>query len=431
MSTLFNNNEFTRRQFMECAAKVLFGVNLLPVFDQQQLNAAVDTVSAAGTSGAKAKNVIYLYMAGGMSQMDTFDTKPGSDNQGPVKSIGTGVEGLSVSEFLPLMAMQMEDVAVIRSMTSTQGAHEQGRYFMHTSYAPQGAIAHPGIGSWILALQGRENLNLPGAVRMGGNDGGPGFLGTQFAPVPIGDPEKGLQNTKPYGGISAETIDDRLYLSEMLDTEFHKQYPMEKVQSYETVYREALNMMTSSDLETFNIKKESEDSRERYGRSRFGNGCLLARRLVENGVRFAQINLGGWDTHNNNFTNVQTLAMELDRAFSGLLEDLRERNMLKDTLVVLSTEFGRTPKINQNDGRDHYPKAFTCLLAGAGVKGGTTYGKTNANGTGVEENPVTIPDFNATIAKIVGLPIKQEITAPNGRPFTVANDGNPIEDLLI
>ena len=430
MNSLFKNNPYTRRQFMERAATMLFGVNLLPVFDQQQLNAAVDAISAAGVSGQKAKNVIYLYMAGGMSQMDTFDTKPGSDNQGPVKTIGTEIEGLSVSEYLPLMAMQMQDVAVIRSMTSTQGAHSQGRYFMHTSYAPRGTIKHPGLGSWILALQGRENVNLPGAVSMGGNSS-PGFLGTQFAPVPIGDPEKGLQNTKPYGGISAADIDNRLYLSELLDTEFHKEYPIEKVQSYETVYREALNLMTSSDLETFNIGKETNESRQRYGRTRFGNGCLLARRLVENGVRFAQVNLGGWDTHNNNFAAVQNKTMELDRAFSALLEDLRERDMMKDTLVVLSTEFGRTPKINQNDGRDHYPKAFTCLLAGAGVRGGTAYGSTNADGTEVEENPVTIPDFNATIAKIVGLPVKQEITAPNGRPFTVANDGNPIEDLLI
>ncbi|MGB0370010.1 MAG: DUF1501 domain-containing protein [Opitutales bacterium] len=431
MNPLFKANDFTRRQFMERAAKLLFGVNLLPVFDQNIAGAAVDAASKITPNGKRAKNVIYLYMAGGMSQMDTFDPKPKSDNQGPVDSIGTEVDGLFVSQYLPLMAMQMQDVAVIRSLTSTQGAHQQGRYFMHTSYAPRGTIKHPGLGSWILALQGRDNVNLPGAIRVGGNDGGPGFLGTEFAPVPIGDPNKGLQNIKPYGKVSTEDIEDRIFLSELLDVEFHKEYPVEKVQSYETVYREAISLMSSSDMDAFNIGSEPESLRRKYGASRFARGCLLSRRLIENGVRFAEVILGGWDTHNNNFENVEAKAMELDQALSALLQDLRERQLLDDTLVVVSTEFGRTPKINANNGRDHFPKAFTCLLAGAGIKGGTIYGSTNSDGTEVESNPITIPDFNATIAQAVGLPIHDEIRAPNGRPFTIANDGKPVTDLFI
>ncbi|MEM7673645.1 MAG: DUF1501 domain-containing protein [Verrucomicrobiota bacterium] len=431
MHPLFNANEFTRRQFMERAAKMLFGVNLLPVFDQGIAGAAVDAASRISPNGKRAKNVIYLYMAGGMSQIDTFDPKPGSENQGPVSSIGTEIDGLFVSQYLPLMAMQMQDVAVIRSLTSTQGAHQQGRYFMHTSYAPRGSITHPGLGAWILALQGRENVNLPGAVRVGGRDGGPGFLGTEFAPVPIGDPNNGLQNIKPYGRLSIDDIEDRIHLSELLDTEFHKDYPIEKVKSYNTVYREAMSLMNSQDLGAFDISSEPESLKKKYGSSRFARGCLLSRRLVENGVRFAEVILGGWDTHNNNFANVQTKAMELDQAMSALIEDLRERRLLDDTLVVLATEFGRTPKINVNDGRDHFPSAFTCLLAGSGIKGGTVYGSTNTDGTEVESNPITIPDFNATIAHALGLPIAREILAPNGRPFTIADDGKPITELFV
>jgi uncharacterized protein (DUF1501 family) len=196
------------------------------------------------------------------------------------------------------------------------------------------------------------------------------------------------------------------------------------------MYRDAVKLMTSEDLKAFDINQEPTDVREAYGDNGFGQGVLLARRLVENNVRFVEVQLGGWDNHTNIFTSVADRGATVDRALSALIGDLEQRGLLDETLIVLATEFGRTPRINQNEGRDHYPRAFSGLIAGGGIKGGQAYGKTDESGSRVIENPVLVPDFNATIATALGLPVGHTLYSPSGRPFKVANNGEPVMDIL-
>jgi uncharacterized protein (DUF1501 family) len=215
-----------------------------------------------------------------------------------------------------------------------------------------------------------------------------------------------------------------------LDQDFRQSFPHRGVKAYSEMYDDAMKMMRSEDLEAFDLTKESDELRDRYGREAFGQGCLLARRLVEHGVRCVEVSLGGWDTHVANFVRVPELCAVLDAALSTLLADLNQRGLLKDTLVVLTSEFGRTPLINQNEGRDHYPKAFSAIMAGGGVAGGTVYGKTDEKGIEVVENKMRIQDFNATIAYGLGLPLDHVIFSPSKRPFTIADKGQPATQIF-
>ena len=213
----------------------------------------------------------------------------------------------------------------------------------------------------------------------------------------------------------------------------HRKFDVKQARAYASMYDEAVSLMKSKDLEVFDLTKEKEEVRDRYGRSRFGQGCLLARRLVENGVRFIEVGDGGWDTHGNNFERVKEKGAVLDQALGALLADLEAGGLLDSTLVVLATEFGRTPKIqtDRDNGRNHYPQAFSCLLAGGGIKGGIKYGKTDDEGREVVENKVNVTDFNATIATCMGISLTKKVVSPSGRPFTIADDGSVISDLLV
>ncbi|MFT5124393.1 MAG: hypothetical protein ACI9TH_000317 [Kiritimatiellia bacterium] len=416
-------NQLTRRDFAARAAKTFLGLSVLPI--------GVHAATAAKTG--KARNVIYLYLAGGMSHIDTFDPKPeNKEVQGPVGTLKTNVPGIIVSEYLPRLARQADQLAIVRSLTSTQGAHEQGTYFMHSSYEKRGTIQHPGMGSWILKLDGLHNERLPGNVSIGGGSRGigSGFMESRYAPLAIGDPAKGLQDSKRPKYVTESTFRDRLDLAEALDARFERTYDLKEVRAYKDMYADALRLMKSEDLDAFDLNKEPRHLKEAYGENGFGQGCLLARRLIENDVRFVEVTSGGWDTHTNNFVTVPEKAAELDQALSALLTDLKERGLLDDTLVVVATEFGRTPEINSNDGRDHSPTAFTGLLAGGGIAGGQVYGKTDEAGKQVVENQIKIPDFNATIAYALGLPLDEIVTSPSARPFTVAHKGTPVMDLF-
>jgi len=252
----------------------------------------------------------------------------------------------------------------------------------------------------------------------------------KYAPLPIGNPDRGLQNSGLPKGVDEDAFQNRLSMVDKFNRRFEESYQLKNVRAYSDAYEHAIKLMKSQDLAAFDLSLESEKTRAAYGEDAFGKGCLLARRLIERDVRFVDVSLGGWDTHQNNFERVPQRAEILDQAMSALIQDLASRGLLEETLVVLATEFGRTPKINQNNGRDHYPKAFSCMLAGGGVKGGTVHGSTNAQGTDVESNPVSIPDFNATIAHALGLPQDEIIYAPSGRPFTVADKGKPITSIF-
>lgn len=428
MKSLFNQlDDLSRREFAQFIAKAFLGVGLAPAALGSSAFASARQESVSAPRG-RARNVIYLYMNGGMSQLDTFDPKPDADVRGPVEAIDTNAADVRISGYLPLLAKQMDKVAVIRSLQSNQGAHERGRYYMRTAYNLRGTIQHPAMGAWILRLSGWANETLPGNVRIGGDSQHPGagFLEAKYAPLPIGDPEAGLQNSHLPKNVTFGRFEKRMSMAEKLDEQFRARYDLKQVRAYTDAYEDAVRLMKSKELEVFDLNREPSARRDAYGRNAFGQGCLLARRLVEREVRFVEVTYGGWDTHQNNFQRVQQRASVLDQALGALLVDLERRGMLEETLVVLATEFGRTPKINQNNGRDHYPQAFTGLLAGGGVRGGQAYGKTAPNGSEVEDNPVSIPDFNATIAYAVGLPLDEVVTSPSGRPFTVANKGKPI-----
>jgi hypothetical protein len=425
-------DELSRRRFLSGAAMSLLGVSGLPLLES--LAAAQQAPGGpVPLRPATAKNVIYLFMSGGMTHLDTFDLKPGAATQGPTEAMKTNADGVQISSHLPNLARHMDKIAVVNSLNSTQGAHAQGQYFMHTSYTLRGTIKHPTMGAWLNLMGGRQNPNLPGHVQIGGGSNGAsaGFLESRFAPLPIGDPAGGLQDSTRPSGVTPETFARRLERAQAMNREFAGEHDQKEVRAYSDMYDEAVRLMSSKDLEAFDLRKEPDALRQAYGTSSFGQGCLLARRLIENKVRFVEVEHGGWDTHNENFESMEEKLPVIDQALSALLSDLDSRGLLEETLVVLTTEFGRTPKIvTERMGRNHYPKAFSGLLAGGGVHGGQKYGKTDATGEEVVENKVSVPDFNATIAYALGLPLDHIVHSPSGRPFTVADKGKPITALF-
>ena len=430
--TLTKSDEFSRRRFVTKAAKTFLGASILPWAMPRETTAAGLGLNRPLNHAPKARNVIYLYMAGGMSHIDTFDPKPGTETGGPTKAIKTNVDGVQLAENLPLLANHADKIAVVRGLSSTTGAHRQGNYLMHTNYAQRTTIRHPSMGAWITRLDGRSNPTLPGAVVVGGGNQHPlaGFLPSSHQPLALGNPSEGLRNSRMHTGLTEKDFQKRLKLSEKFDQGFREKYDLRKVRAYSDMYSDAVRLMKSGDLEAFDLEKEPANVRKAYGDEAFGQGVLLARRLVERHVRFVEVQLGGWDTHQNNFSRVTERCSILDQALSSLLEDLDKRGMLDETLVVLATEFGRTPNVNVNGGRDHYPKAFSCMLSGGGIRGGQVWGKTDPEGREVVEQHIGIPDFNATVAYALGLPLDEVVHSPSRRPFTLANKGQPVTALL-
>ena len=373
-------------------------------------------------------------MSGGMTHLDTFDVKPGSENQGQTGAISTSVAGVQFSEYLPTLAAQFGKMAVIHSMNTETADHEQGEYLMRTSYEQIATERHPSIGPWIQRLKGRQNKNLPDTVTIsaGARHPGAGFLDPTFSPLPIGDPNKGLENTQSPGYLTEKSFEKRIALINQFDRKFREKYPLKTVKSYTDFYDEATSLLTSGELQAFDLGKEKPEDRDRYGRDPFGQGCMLARRLIENNVRCVEVTLGGWDMHNTmwDYNTLPKRAGNLDQAVGTLLTDLSARGLLDDTLVVLTTEFGRSPTINYNAGRDHHPAVFSAMLAGAGIKGGQVYGKSDKRGHGVEADGVTPADLNATVAEALGLPRGEIVMSPTLRPFKVAHDGSPVQKIL-
>lgn len=426
--SLLHADELTRRHFIARTARSLLGVGLLPGFFSERALA----VEAALGKGGTAKNVIYLYMDGGMSHVDTWDPKQG-EVAGPTKMIKTSASGVMLGEYLPRTAKQMHLGTIIRSLTSTQGAHEQGNYFMHTSYQLRGTINHPSLGAWLAHFRGPGNPTLPASVYVGNasRHPGAGFFSPELAPLFVNNPENGLRDIEPPKGLNRNVQTARMQLASDLDADFVRLFAKQRnVAAHSGAYDGAYRMMASQDIAAFDLAQEKAELRDAYGRDPFGQGCLLARRLVERDVRCVEVSLHGWDTHSNNFTATPDLCEKLDRGLATLLEDLKTRGMLKDTLVVVATEFGRSPKINGALGRDHYPKAFSAAMFGGGVKGGFVHGATDKNGEEVEDEETKIPDFNATIGYALGLPIEEVVISPSGRPFKLADKGKPLTSIF-
>ncbi len=371
----------------------------------------------AGISG-KAKRCVLVYLAGGPSHLDTFDPKPGHANGGEFQAIETAVSGIRLSEHFPQLAKEMKDVALVRSMTSREGNHDRGRYLVHTGYAPQPTVQHPGLGSILSHEIGDDEHDLPSFVAVGNSAQSGGYFGTRHSPFGIRRAAQPLEDVAIT--VPRPRFDARRKLLADLDTRFQKQTGSTAVEPHAQIYDRAERLMKSPLLSAFDVMKEDEKARAAYGTEDFGQGVLMARRLLEAGVTCVEVSLGGWDTHQNNFPQVEKLSGQLDLALSALLRDLRSRGLLQDTLVLCVGEFGRTPRINGNAGRDHYPRTWSALLAGGGVKGGQVIGATTDDGMEVKDRPVTVPDLFCTLASAFGIDAAQTNFA-GPRPITLVD----------
>jgi len=385
---------------------------------------------AARADDLKKQNraCILLWMAGGPSQFETLDPKPGAPTQGPTKAIATAVPGIQIAEHMPRMAGVMQDLALIRSMTSKEGNHGRATYLLHTSYPPSGGITHPGFGSLVAQQLGEADFDLPHFVSISGQSVGPSFLGVRYAPFVVTDPNQKPDNLMP--PVSAERLDRRLGLMKELETPLARTGAAPLVKEHQTLYDQTARMALSPRVKAFDLAREPDKVRDAYGRSAFGQGCLMARRLVEAGVTFIEVQSSGWDTHSDELPALKKLIPPVDQATAALVADLKDRGLLDRTLVIWMGEFGRMPRVNITNGRDHYPQAFSLALSGGGVKGGRVIGATDANGEEVAERPVGVPDLFCTFCKALEIDPRVENLSNVGRPLKIVETGRAIEEVF-
>jgi hypothetical protein len=392
-----------------------------------------DSIAAAAPELRKqGRACILLFMNGGPSQFETFDPKPGADTGGPTKAIDTAAAGVQIAENWPNVAKALRDVALIRSVTNKEGAHPRAVYQLHTGYIPTAAVKYPTFGSVVAKELGDPEFDLPSFVAVTGRRGNPGsgILGMQYAPFVVGDPNRMPQNVERPRDVAADRFDRRLKLLKEVDEDFARAGGKQPATDHQALYDGAARLVKSPRLAAFDLAKENDKTRDRYGRTPFGQACLLARRLVETGVTFVEVESDGWDTHQNNFERVKTLAGPVDQGFAALVGDLKERGMLDRTLVIWMGEFGRTPRINGNTGRDHFPQASSVALAGAGVRGGQVIGATNAAGSAVKDRPVSVPDLFCTFCDALKINPRKENPGPLDRPIKIVDDGSVVKEVF-
>ncbi|MEM7312191.1 MAG: DUF1501 domain-containing protein [Planctomycetota bacterium] len=375
------------------------------------------------------KSAILLWMGGGPSTIDMWDLKPGATTGGEFQPISTTGEG-QICEHLPMMAKQMHNMSIVRSMSTSEADHMRGRYYMHTGYVPNPNVQHPSYGSVIaheLAAQ-RENLEIPPFVAVSGGSVGPGFLGMTWSPFVVRS--NGRVNDLDMG-LSQERMMQRMAALRMLEKGFIDQRRGGAAKDHAKVLDKTLSLMTSEQMKAFKVSEEPSAVQERYGQNGFGQGCLLARRLIEADVPFVEVDFGGWDNHQNIFPTLRDQKLpQLDQGFSALMEDLEQRGRLKDTAVIWMGEFSRTPRINGNAGRDHWARAWSVVVGGAGFQGGKVIGETNEDGTKVISEPYKSQDLMASVCKSLGISLETTFTSRSGRPMKIANAGKVIDPLF-
>jgi Protein of unknown function (DUF1501) len=372
---------------------------------------------------------ILLWMAGGPSQLETFDPKPGTEHGGETKAITTAVPGISIAEGWEHTAKVMNDIALVRSMTNKEGNHQRATYQLHTGYVPSATIKHPHLGCSLVSEMGESQFDLPHIVSIGGPTTGAGFLGAALEPFVVQNPQQPPENTQPK--VGADRFRRRLGLLERIEgAGFERTGGGDRVRDHKALYRQTAKMILSPHMKAFHLDDEPDPLRDAYGRTPFGQGCLLARRLVQAGVTFIEVRSNGWDTHQQNHEKVGKLADQIDPGFAALVTDLKQRGMLNQTLVVWMGEFGRTPKINPNAGRDHFPKVFNVALAGGGIKGGQVIGVSNADGSEVKDHPVTVPDLLASLCHSLKVDPGKEMMSPIGRPIKIVDGGKHVPALF-
>ena len=375
------------------------------------------------------KAVILLWMGGGPATIDLWDLKPGSTTGGPFQPIATSGE-VQICEHLPRMAKQMHHMAIVRSMSTREADHNRGRYYMHTGFVPNPNMEHPSYGA-VIAQQlepTRPDLEIPPFISVGGSSAGPGFLGMAYAPFVV-DSNGRVRNLQM--DLEQNRLRDRMKLLGQLESRFIGQRRGSAAAEHAKVVKKTEQMLTSEQMNAFQVRKEPENIRAAYGETNFGRGCLLARRLVETGVPFVEVDLGGWDTHRDNFNRLQTKLPEMDQAMAALVADLSQRGMLDDVAILWMGEFGRTPRINGDTGRDHWARSWSAVVGGSTFNRGIAVGSTSQDGSEVDTTPYSSEDLMATLLKSIGISLETRFTATNGRPIKIAAGGRPIPELLV
>lgn len=411
----------TRRQFLGAAV----GLALSP---------AIQRLLAADGPSRRAKACILVWLNGGPSHLDTLDPKPGAPTGGPFKAIDTAVPGMQLCEHLPKLAGQAKHLAVVRSMTSKEADHGRAYEFLHTGNLRDETVEYPSLGSVAARVWQAEDGDLPAFVALNGGSAGPGFFGAEYAPHVVGNLAAPLDNVALPEGVDEARLARRLRALEVFNQGFARRVDPAAVADQGRFLAKAVRLRTSPALKAFDLTAEKAELLAKYGADKdeavFAKACVMARRLVEHGVRFVEVTLDGWDTHAQNFTSVKALCDQLDPALAVLLADLDERGRLHETLVLCMGEFGRTPTINDMAGRDHWSEAFSLLLAGGGVKAGQVFGATDEKGETVKDRPVSVPDLYATLLAAFGIDGTKSYRTPGGRPIKLAGKGKVVTELV-
>jgi hypothetical protein len=421
-------NGLSRRRFLSAAAA---GVTAGSVADMTSIH-GLRSEAIASELKKQNKRVILLWLAGGASQFETWDPKPGAKTGGPFRAIPTNVTGIHISELLPELAQRMQHTAIIRSLNTKIADHGTGADLMECGRVPDPGVKYPDIGAVVARELGRLESKVPDYVSLytsteGRRKGTSGFLGARYSPMFLSESMTPANVVRP-DIISEIDHHDRAALRDVLAKRFTTARRNQAVDSHMSAYQRVHGLMASADL--FDIEREPESVRNRYGSSQFAQQCLIARRLVEAEVPFVKVARAWWDSHGQNFETHQELCADLDHSMSVLLDDLAERGLLEHTLVITLGEFGRTPNINASLGRDHFASAWSCSLSGAGIRGGVAYGKTDDEGHRVVEGEASAGDLFATILAALGIDHQHEYML-GSRPIPLADFGtNPIREVL-
>jgi hypothetical protein len=412
------------------------GISLADVLRMEQARA--DLKNYESKEGV-AKSVISIFLPGGMAHQETFDPKPFApvEYRGPLGSIESAVPGVRVGELLPHTAKVTDKIAICRSMTHGEAAHERGTHNMFTGYRPSPALQYPSMGSVVAHEFGPRN-NLPPYVCIPNQPNefaGTGYLSSSYAGFSLGsDPADTTFQVRDLalpGGVDPVRFDKRRKMLDVVNGYFREKEKSDSLDALDTFYDRAYSMISSEKArEAFDMSKEPDAIKDEYGRNQAGMRMLLARRLVEAGVRFVTLTYGGWDMHDNIAGGMKNQLPALDQGFATLIRDLERRGLLGSTMVCISSEFGRTPKINGTAGRDHWPKVFSVVMAGGGIKQGIVHGSSNATASEPEDDPLTVEDWATTIYDRMGIVADKELMAPGARPIEIVDGGKVRQDLL-
>jgi hypothetical protein len=430
-------NPLGRRGFLSVGTIGALGISLADVLRMEKAKA--DIKNYASREGT-AKSVIYIYLPGGAAHQETFDPKPFApvEYRGPMGSIETSIPGVRLGEMLTHTAKIVDKIAICRSMTHGEAAHERGTHNMFTGYRPSPALQYPSMGSVVAHEFGPRN-NLPPYVCIPNQPNefaGTGYLSSSYAGFSLGsdpaDKNFPVRDLSLPGGVDAGRFDNRRRMLDVVNGYFREKEKSDSLDALDTFYDRAYSMISSQQArEAFDMAKEPDAIKEEYGRNQAGMRMLLARRLVEAGVRFVTLTYGGWDMHDNIQNGIKNQVPALDQGFATLIRDLDRRGLLSSTLVCIGSEFGRTPKINNLAGRDHWPKVFSVVMAGGGIKQGIVYGSSNATASEPEDDPLSVEDWATTIYDRLGIVADKELMAPGDRPIEIVDGGKVRKELIV